>query len=232
MKITLGVKTLAQLDKVLELGEQTLGAGGYIEIVFDVADRQASQLLQDWSAPGPVAQSAPAPGPVVQSAPGVEPVQTSTDAKGVPWNENLHAARTGRTGGKNEIGEWKMRRGADRDIYMKWRMDHLPQQQPQQQPQPQQPQPQQPQPQPQSQPQQPAITAATYNPFAPVPAPTLEDPGEAAVAAKATELAQAGLLTPAKVNELMSRLGVVDNGALLKDPAVRPHVWQALQEIG
>jgi hypothetical protein len=223
MKISINVNSPSMLNKVAELATTALALGKAVEFVIDVPEDQARAVLAtylDWTAPvAPVAM--PQPEAPVQTAPVAMPQPAAPvalngllDARGVPWNADLHAAQGGRTGGRNEGGEWKLRRGGNRDAYLAWRLQHAK-----------------------------PVTAdpvqfadnrlvampPMINPFA--AAPVLTDPGEAAISAKATQLAQAGLLTPPEVNKLMIALGVTDNNALLQDPAVRPRLWVLLAEL-
>lgn len=59
----------------------------------------------------------------------VAPVTTDTelDVNGVPFNDTLHSGSSKDPAEKrqNQAGQWKMRRGADKDAYKQWRLDHM-----------------------------------------------------------------------------------------------------------
>lgn len=206
-----------------------MSKGAKLTITVECADRHFGEVLGEylhWAgmldlAPEDetaAAEAAPPPVTVVKVA---EAAAAATpgpalDTFGVPYNADLHAPLSGRTGGRNVDGRWKMKKGADRATYQAWKDKHeamravasgvvAAQQTPAAEASP---------------------APVPVNPFAAV----MEDPGEAAVSAKATDLAMRGILTPVKVNELMAELQC-DSLALLKDPGVRPRVWKILREL-
>lgn len=67
---------------------------------------------------------APPPPPAPPAAPKAPPVAGELDVDGVPYNADLHSGRDGPTRGKNQAGQWKMKKGANRDSYRAWADSH------------------------------------------------------------------------------------------------------------
>lgn len=198
------------------------------------------------AAPAPTAftQPAVAPAPAVQPAPAVftqpaaAPAPTTStaavDIEGVPYNAELHAPLTGKTGGKLTTGAWKANRKADRAAYDAWRAKHVgsaPAPTAFTQP-PAAPAPTvQPAPTAFTQPAvTPAPTAFTQPAAAPAPTAT-EVIGEDVLLEKSGILASRGLLTQQVVAEIIRRAGASDNIDLVRDPAKRSIAWACLLQI-
>jgi hypothetical protein len=244
MDIIIDLNSPSKISKIAELAAEMMARGGKLTLSISMSDNAVSSVMGsyfEWAGvisapvaqsqpqpsvaqlttpPAPVAQAAPAqmtpPAPApAQPTPGGAGVGALFDSRGTPYNPDLHAALTGRTAGKNDAGEWKMKRGVDRAAYDAWRVQAGAGQS-QSQPQPQ------PQPQPQGFP---------VNPFAAsAPAPVLNDPGEAAVSQKASQLTMSGVLTPAIINALQMELQC-DTNAFLKVPEMRAIIWERLIEL-
>lgn len=85
--------------------------------------------LDDISTPAPInTADTEAPAPDTINLDDDAPVAASdviVDADNVPYNTDLHADKDkGKTGGKDQHGRWKMKRGADRSAYNAWRDQH------------------------------------------------------------------------------------------------------------
>lgn len=238
MQIILDLKSPSIMNKIAELAPAMMAKGARLTLTIDCNDRHLGEVMGEYfhwagmlegipdlapeddaenETPPPVTTATPAPVTVTITTPATVTPGPAVDAFGVPYNAELHAPVSGRTGGRNVDGRWKMKKGADRAAYQAWREKHEAMRAvasgvvaAQQTPAPDVVQ----------------AAPAPANPFAAV----MEDPGEAAVSEKATSLAMRGVLTPDKVNALMASMAC-DSLALLKDPGVRPKVWKYLQEL-
>jgi hypothetical protein len=251
MDIILDLNSPSKINKIAELAAEMMAKGGKLTLSIQMSDHAVASVMGpyfEWAGvsvgrgaavpqpepapapqPAPVVEPAqPEPAPAPQPAPVVAAPQSPSsvsgllDSNGTPYNPDIHAALTGRTGGKNEAGQWKMKRGVERSVYENWRATKS--------------QAKSGQPAPATTPTPPAASPfPTGNPFAtaapaPAPAPEAFDPGETAITAKAHDLSMRGILTPAVVSALQAEFEC-DTNAFLKNPEVRGRIWARLAEL-
>jgi hypothetical protein len=251
MDIILDLNSPSKINKIAELAADMMARGGKLTLSIQMSDHAVSAVMGpyfEWAGvrvgqpeaePAPVAsqsmqpfaQPEAEPAPRVTPEPAVQsPAPSSAsgllDSNGTPYNPDIHAALTGRTGGKNEAGAWKMKRGVDRAVYESWRATKSVSGQPAVAAAAVQPAPVA---------ATPAAVASPFptgNPFgSPAqPEPEVYDPGEAAITAKAHDLSMRGILTPTVVSALQAEFEC-DTNAFLKNPTMRGRIWARLAEL-